>query len=246
MYYTIQPICAGMYHDFEQSRFTFDRNFGKKIDAPLIIWAIRGDGGTVIVDSGPPIASEHSLLHHIKMDSQYQSIAEALEKNDVDPLEVKKVVITHLHWDHCYNLELFKNARIYSQTREMQYAVAPMKMHMITYETNMSDIIPAWTKHLNRFQIMDGDYELQEGLEVYLLPGHTKGLQGVCVNTTEGRILLGSDAFPMMQNYEDSLAPGIHINLEDCFATIEKTHKICDAVLPSHDVISLDRNIYGK
>lgn len=246
MYYTIQPICAGMYHDFEQSRFTYDRNFGKKIDAPLIIWAVRGPEGTIIVDSGPPISSEHALKHNIKMNSEYTSIAEALKKNDVDPLEVKKVVITHLHWDHCYNMELFKNAVIYSQRKEVQYAIAPMKIHKITYETNVQEIVPAWVKHLNRFQIMDGDYKLQDDVEVYILPGHTKGLQGVCVNTTKGRILLGSDAFPMMQNYEDSLAPGIHINLEDCFATIEKTHKICDTILPAHDVRALDKRIYGE
>ena len=94
MHYTIQPICAGMYHHFEQSRFTFDCNHGVKIDAPLIIWAVRGPEGTVIVDSGPPLSSEHALKHHIQMDSEYGSIAEALEKNDVNPEEVQKVVIT--------------------------------------------------------------------------------------------------------------------------------------------------------
>lgn len=245
MYYTIQPICAGMYHQFEQSRFTFDCNHGVKIDAPLIIWAVRGPEGTVIVDSGPPLSSEHALKHHIRMDSEYASIAEALEKNDVNPEEVKKVVITHLHWDHCYNLELFPNAVIYSQRKEMQYAIAPLRMHQITYETNMREVVPAWAKHVSRFEILDGDCRLQEGLEIYTLPGHTKGLQGVCVNTRKGRILLGSDAFPMFENYEKSLAPGIHINLEDCFASIQKARRISDMVLPAHDTRVLDQRIYG-
>ena len=245
MKYTIQPICAGLYHNFEKSRFTFDHNHGVKIDAPLIIWVVRGPSGVVIVDSGPPLSSEHAMKHHIQMDSEYSSVAEALKKNDVDPLEIKKVVITHLHWDHCYNLELFPNAMIYSQRKEMQYAIAPLNIHKITYETNLKCVIPAWTKHIDRFEILDGDCELQEGLEIYSLTGHTMGLQGVCVDTTQGRILLGSDAFPMFENYEESLAPGIHVNLEDCFASIKKTHKICDSILPAHDLRALDKRIYG-
>ena len=58
MKYTIQPICAGLYHNFEKSRFTFDHNHGVKIDAPLIIWVVRGPSGVVILARRYPVNTQ--------------------------------------------------------------------------------------------------------------------------------------------------------------------------------------------
>ena len=41
---------------------------------------------------------------------------------DCDPASIRDVVITHLHYDHAGNLNLFPNARFHLQDREMQFA----------------------------------------------------------------------------------------------------------------------------
>src|SRR5439155_342902 len=48
--------------------------------------------------------------------------ADALRLLDVDAARVKDVVITHLHYDHVGNFELFPAATLHLQELEMRYA----------------------------------------------------------------------------------------------------------------------------
>ena len=52
----------------------------------------------ILVDTGP--ASRRALLY------------KALESKGLSPDDIDTVVLTHLHWDHCQNTDLFKGARI--------------------------------------------------------------------------------------------------------------------------------------
>jgi N-acyl homoserine lactone hydrolase len=38
------------------------------------------------------------------------------------------VIFTHLHWDHCSNVNLFPNARFTVQDKELRYAVSPIPL----------------------------------------------------------------------------------------------------------------------
>ena len=243
--YTIEPVCLGFFTDFEQSKFTFGRNYGVKVDVPLNFWIVKGADGVILVDSGSDVSEEAARRHHLPIKACYTDVRQALAEHEVDPLDVKEIILSHLHWDHCYHLELFPNAVFYAQRREVEYAIAPLDAHLITYERNEAEYPPVWLPYVNRINMLQGDCELREGIGIVTLPGHTKGLQGVLVDTLQGQYLISSDAFPMYENFESKLPPGIHIDLEVCYATIEKAHALTDKVLPSHDARVLDQRIYG-
>ncbi len=54
-----------------------------------------------------------------------QEPANALRDAGVDPRDVEFVVLTHLHWDHAGNCDLFPDARVLVQQDELRYAGSP-------------------------------------------------------------------------------------------------------------------------
>ena len=245
MKYTIEPVCLGYFLDFEQSKFTYGIHQGVKIDVPLLFWIVKGPEGVLLVDTGSDVSPEAGQRHGLKIRAVYNDYRQALAEHDVDPLEVKEIILTHLHWDHCYHLEHFPNAVIYSQKQEVQYAIAPIDIHYVVYERNKPDYLPAWLPYVNRMKLLDGDCVLHEGIEIYTLPGHTKGQQGVLVDTLLGKILICGDAFAMYENYENHIPPAQHISLEVCEETDKKAHRLTDIILPGHDMKVLEQKVYG-
>ncbi len=246
MAYKITPLKLGSMLGVEKSRFTYFVGFGEKIEVPCFVWVIQGDDGPpVIVDTGlaDPVWSKK---HHFEIKQGDGDKLEArLASIGIKPEDIEEVIITHLHWDHCYNGELFPNAKFYIQQKELYYALNPLPLHTRFYEVKLGEGQPPWFKFFNQMEIRDGDYSLASGIEVLLLPGHTPGLQGVNVATAKGRYLIGSDTFPLFENWEEGIPTGIHTNLEDWYASYNRVRQAADFVLPGHDLRILEQSVYG-
>ena len=98
---------------------------GDAHDGPMpldyFVWLVRGNDGTnareIVVDTGFSRAvALRRQRHHIRCPT------EGLGRLNVDASKVKDVVITHLHYDHVGNFDLFPAATFHLQDREMQYA----------------------------------------------------------------------------------------------------------------------------
>ena len=112
--WTITPLLVGVFTSFETSFFLQLTDPGKKIKAPCIAWLVRNDAGAVVVmDTGPhPGDAPTAYLHNALEVNPDHRIDRALGKAGVDPREVETVVLSHLHFDHCYHLEHLPKARI--------------------------------------------------------------------------------------------------------------------------------------
>src|ERR1700761_2835438 len=74
------------------------------------VWAIVGEGRTIVVDTG--FTAAVALL---RGRTHLRCPAEALALIGVRADEVQDVVITHMHYDHAGNLSRFPNARVHLQ-----------------------------------------------------------------------------------------------------------------------------------
>jgi glyoxylase-like metal-dependent hydrolase (beta-lactamase superfamily II) len=74
---------------------------------------LRVGDRNILIDTGP--ASRRALLVNTLKDH-------GIERGDIDT-----VVLTHLHWDHCQNTDLFPNARILVNPKELDYARNPAR-----------------------------------------------------------------------------------------------------------------------
>ena len=79
---------------------------GDPHDGPMpldyFVWLVRGEGREIVVDTGfsAAMARKRGRLH-------LRCPTEALRLMEVDAAKVTDVVITHLHYDHVGNFELF-------------------------------------------------------------------------------------------------------------------------------------------
>lgn len=230
--YTITPLVT-MATETDYSLLVYGNNFGVKIDALAVCWLLRGPGGTILIDSGvdadAPIAGRPRYRKRLDL---------LLQDAEVDPAAVELIILTHLHWEQCGNFALFPNAEILVQERELAYATAPYPYHWRDYQALKTGMKPPWFAHRRRLRTMDGDYEPRPGVKVYLLPGHTPGMQNVAVPTVDGVTLVAGHNVPLAVNWEGNgkhkpIPSGIHVKLSEYYRSLQRMESLCDQVLPA-------------
>lgn len=252
MNYRIRPIKVGVFPRFEKSMFLLGVDPGTKIPAPCIAWLIEGENGEkILVDTGPH-ASDYatSCFHNPVERSDIQRIDRALRAENVDPDEIKTVIFTHLHWDHCYNAAYLKNAMFYVQKDELHYAIDPIEWHYAHYDAKLAGVNPPWFDVFCRLRTVRGDAELFPGISFILLPGHTPGSAGVLVKTAKGMIMLGGDTVPLLENWEGNakqkhIPSAMMVDMIAYYHSFKKIETLADFVLPAHDFRAFDQSVWG-
>lgn len=235
---TVHPLDLGTL-TVDKSGLTLRRDLGMKVDAPCLGYLILGGAQPILFDSGPCADPQWATQHHNPFRrSREQSLAAALAAWALRPEDIRKVIISHLHWDHCYgNVEL-PNARFVVQRREIAYAIAPLPCDAPIYETDLHPV--HFLKAFERFDVIDGDPEIAPGIHCITLPGHTPGLQGALVETAAGRVMIVSDHCPLFENFDRLVPTGIIHDLEAWYASTAKVRRLADRILPGHDLRVLE------
>ena len=113
----------------------------------------------------------------------------ALSELGLTPADIDIIFLTHLHWDHVENLDLFPQARVLVPRVEYEYARSPAPNDWGT---------PPYVHEMLRGMrvelLPDKDQELFSGIRTLTLPGHSIGLQGLVIEIEDVRHVLASDA----------------------------------------------------
>lgn len=246
MHYMIVPINVGNFEALPKQTCMYRMYREITYKAPCIMWYIKGTKNDIVVDLGPPDPAQclenHGLV--ITRDESHEPI-NALRSAGVSPDDVKIVILTHLHWDHTYGFHLFKNAKFLIQRREIAYAIAPLPCHNILYHEKSLGR-PPFVNYLEKIEIIDGDYEVEEGVKIILIPSHSPGSQGVLIDTEKGKYFIAGDAVGLFECWDTvpHVPSGIFNNLEDYYESFDKIEKIADYVLPGHDDKVFDLPVY--
>jgi glyoxylase-like metal-dependent hydrolase (beta-lactamase superfamily II) len=88
------------------------------------IWAIVGKQTTYVLDTGFDEAMGRKRERAIT-----KPIGEGLKAIGIDPDAVEQVIVSHLHFDHTGNYDLFPRARYHLQDCEMAYATGRCMCH---------------------------------------------------------------------------------------------------------------------
>jgi glyoxylase-like metal-dependent hydrolase (beta-lactamase superfamily II) len=213
-------------------------------DGPLpidfYIWVIRGDDRTILVDTGFSAAASG------RRNRQFvHAPAGALVAAGVDAAAVRDVVITHLHWDHSGNTDLFPNATFHIQDAEMAQATGRCICHKWFRRQAEVDDVVALVKNLyaGRVSFHDGNGTVAPGVTVHRVGGHTGGLQIVRVHTARGFVVLASDAVHYWMNLEEQnpWPPANVMEALEAFRIVEDLAESHDHIIPGHDPLVLAR-----
>ena len=183
--------------------------------------------GAILVDTGVGWGNER-LIQEWRVVNRHA--ADALGEHDLSPADVKIVINSHLHFDHCGQNAVFKHAPFYIQRTELDRARRED-------DASWFDFAGA------RFELLDGDAEIAEGVRVVATPGHTVGHQSVFVETAAGSEVMIGDAAYTADIYADvdkadlSKWPGQHADRGAWTSSLEKVHGMHPhAVHFCHDV----------
>ena len=135
--------------------------------------------GAILVDTG--VGWPDDMLKDWKIVNRHA--ADAMAEHDLSPADVRIVINTHLHFDHCGQNAVFKHAPFYIQRPELERARLEE-----TVAAQWFDFAGA------RFELVDGDADVAEGVRVVATPGHTVGHQSVIVDTPDGGAVMIGDA----------------------------------------------------
>jgi len=205
------------------------------------VWVARNEQRTIVIDTG-----FGETVGQRRGRTITRPVAEGLLAIDIDPGEVRDVVITHLHYDHCGNDNLFAKARFHLQDAEMEYATGrSMCHHGIAHAFEADDVARMVQRvFAGRVEFHDGDDALAPGITLHRIGGHTKGLQVVRVETANGPVVLASDASHFYAHYEQQRAFPVLYNLAELlegYKTLVKLAGPGRRIIPGHDPLVLQR-----
>ena len=212
---------------------TYLTDMGQRIEIPVPIARIEGPQKILVDTSFQSVERTCEVRHRKIVRGPEQEVLAALASAGARPEEIAIVIHTHLHYDHCGNNRLLPNARFFVQREELRYALAPTSFDATAYFAPSLGITPDYLG--TKFELLDGDAEIADGVRVITTPGHTPGHQSVIVSTAGGRYCITGDAVMWYENLEKRIPPGIHTSMIDCMASLERIAREANHVLPGHE-----------
>lgn len=210
---------------------------------PVPIWLIEGEDKTILIDTGLGDCDEVMAMQgqygidYIATKSKDEEIVTALAQKGLKPEDIDLVALTHLHFDHIGNNELFTKARFVVQKDEVPFLVSPPPFATFYYREWQHKL----TSISDRLDTIEGNYRLSKNVELVKVGGHAAGQMVVMVNTALGKVCIGSDFYYNYTNIDRSWPMGPLWNVQQWIDNDRWVKSNCDIILPNHDFALFNR-----
>ena len=218
---------------------------GDPHDGPMpmdyFVWLIRNPLRTIVVDTG-----FNADAARMRKREFLRCPAAGLKLMGVDATAVADVILTHLHYDHVGNFDLFPSAVFHLQDAEMAFATGRhMASPAMSAAFGVEDVVGmVRVVYKGRVRFHAGDVQFVPGVSLHLIGGHTMGLQVVRVRTRRGWLVLASDASHYYANMDEQRPFPIVYNVGDMIDGWRRVRELADSpdhVIPGHDPRVLTR-----
>lgn len=217
---------------------------GENIPIAMVVWVIKGNGRTILFDSGfhhPDWIQRFHVTDYMRPDS-------AVREAGVDPDSVTDIVISHAHWDHMGGLDLFPKAEVWIQKAEYQYytgaAWQPGGHHGGIDPRDVAVLVQRNTE--GKVHWIDGDdVEIFPGIRAYTGGRHTFASEYLLVQS-DPPYILASDNCYLYRNLDEH-RPVATFTPEDSTANLKAQARMLelagskDRIVPGHDPLQFQR-----
>jgi len=241
--YEVYAIRYATLPDFPVSALVKGADKERKLDIAMIVWLIRGNGRTVLVDSG--FYRDQFLKQWTVKD--FMKPSDAVAQFGVKPEDVTDVIITHMHWDHADGMDLFPKAKIWVQKDEYNYYTGEAWQQKNTHGgIDPDDVMAAVKLNLSgRVGLVNGDaQEILPGITCYTGGKHTWQSQYVGVNTKDGTVILASDNMYLYENLEKHAPIAQTLDAESNLRAQDRMKQLAakpSLIIPGHDPAEFDK-----
>ena len=216
-------------------------------DAPIemdyFFWILRGSERTIVVDTGfSPVGGA------VRSRTSLADVGALFAEFGVDPSSGLDVVVTHAHYDHIGNLGLFTNSRVFIAREEFEFWSSRHAQRVMFHHSVQDDEIDYLhvVKSEGRLILFDDSYVLAPGVKVTKVGGHTPGQSVVHVETSDGAVLLASDAIHYYEEYERDMLFMSVANLVDMYEGFDYIHELVASGDVSHLVSGHDPDTLNR
>ncbi|MBZ0216503.1 MAG: MBL fold metallo-hydrolase [Fimbriimonadaceae bacterium] len=166
--------------------------------------------------------------HHVTR----PALLEALGERGLTPDDIDILFISHLHFDHVLNFDLFPHARILVSETEWAYAETPHEKDIF---------VPGFIRSAlesTDLMIFSGTPEIARGVQTLHTPGHTPGHHSLVITTAEQEtVVIAGDAIKTAQEalLERSALEVMQFDPEErSQESIQHIKEIADRIIPGH------------
>jgi N-acyl homoserine lactone hydrolase len=201
-----------------------------EIDLILEGWSVNLDQGNAAFCGVTLIrGATKTILVDVAHVGRRSLLIENLAKAGLTPADIDTVVLSHSHWDHILNADVFKNAEFLLHPNEIEYAKAPHPKDWATPEYTWSVL-----ERCNIREVREGDL-LDEGIRVIATPGHTRGSISLVVDQPDGSVAVCGDALPNATTALAGYPYLIFWDEEDAKTSARKILDAAEVLYPGHD-----------
>jgi len=170
----------------------FDTNL--KLWLPILGFLLRNGKRNILVDTGvgSRMCPNGKFCGVLPAEGGEKFVIESLKRINVACDDIDTVIYTHLHADHAGNHFLFPKAKHIVQKDEWKELQEPLEYFMAMGRFTYDFKIIQEFKELMSVSV-NGNFQLDEGIMCYQVPGHTLGCMALTVNTTAGMYVISSD-----------------------------------------------------
>lgn len=160
-------------------------------------------------------------------------LQEKLRRTLAERTKIKAVILSHFHFDHVQNLDLFPEAKVIMSRREWEYVSTG------EYRERGDTFVPAplftYLKSIakNKVVLVDDGEEITPGVSCKMLPGHTPGSLGLWLE--EKKTLILGDAVKNGREYIEQ-NPTYHFDSKENWLKSRKLAEQASRIIPGHDV----------
>jgi N-acyl homoserine lactone hydrolase len=200
----VQPLLLGYGMSSDQGSIGFGA-----------VYLVRAGGRCAVFDTGPT--------------GRRRALLRALARHGLEPADVDVVVLSHAHYDHVQNTDLFRRAEV---------LLHPAESRILAAADPADPFCPPWSQAvlagLAVRPALDGAQVLP-GVRVLGLPGHTEGSVGLRVETAEGVAVLTGDAVSSAAALRAGRCTRVEFGAAAATASLRLVADVADQVFPGHD-----------
>lgn len=191
------------------------------------VWA---DQGVIGFCSVILIEGENRILVDVGHVGRRMGLEAALQEHGLAPDDIDIAIMSHAHWDHNQNFDLFHQAPLLLHEWERKYAYRPHRNDWAT---------PAWTgamieTHPSLIEVDEG-YEVEPGIRIMHTPGHSPGSITVMVETDDGLSAVTGDVLHSSNVALTRRNPRVFWNEKEATRSIDRILAQADIIYPGHD-----------
>lgn len=190
---------------------------------------VKDEGQNILIDVGH-YGDRHFLL-------------EALKERLLSPIDINTIILTHLHFDHFLNVDLFKDAKVLVGRKEYEYATTlyskngggeKFKNGLVAEDIFTPTFVKDILNKVN-LELVNGNEKITKNVELVNTPGHTPGHMSVLLNNNGERVVVASDAVHFFTELFSKNLIFTYGSPEEGKRSIEYILNNSDIIIPGHD-----------